>query len=103
MKKLTKAQRHNVYTEALKLFLVKCNYGNNIGLCDVLSNALDKLKYNQAFCVPYDPFECPEDFPEIIKHKPETALIVFWWDIEDTEVRIRVLKQAIQETTPKRK
>jgi hypothetical protein len=114
MKPLTKKQRHKIYILALQTYENKPRY---IGLCHVLIQAISiyfkqgkyykrnlqdedvavKLEANKGITF-HNQLEL---LPEILRHKPDSSpSINFWWDTDDRDVRIGVLKQAIEETKP---
>ncbi len=90
---LTKKQRHEIYKSALNCIAYR------IGLCLAISNVLYKslVKYKDKIC----PYKHMEQYPEILKHKPEKDEMYgdYWFIQFDSKPRIKILKQAIKETS----
>lgn len=64
---------------------------------------LYNLNYNGvAYDKTISPYKVIEKYPEILKHKPN-MIDSYWFDYNDTESRINILKQAIEESKPKNK
>jgi hypothetical protein len=91
-KRLTKKLRHEIYVKALEI--AKQSTNKRLGLCAFIDFARKEI----GFYLP-DPFFHMEKYVEIYKRKPERAAsIMFWWPISHKAVRIKVLKEAIEET-----
>lgn len=99
----TREERNNLYL--LMLDLIKdggyrsiCN-GYIYGLCGALERCTRTLEYDEVRI---------HDFPELIRHKPNTSLTIdgetrldsdhFWFPHNDPAPRIKILEQAIEET-----
>lgn len=92
MKKYTKAQRHEIYTEALRLF--QSGFSNYLCICI-------RQSFDTESCEPISLL----DFPEFAAKKPTgTHEESVWWNEETSEmdhyVRVRVMKECIEETKP---
>jgi len=92
MKRLTKKQRHQIYKDALALYL---RLKALIGLCYVIRYSMP-----DDICIDYDPYANDfKYFPEIKKRKPKQKHSAEeWFPYEHTKIRIDILKQAIKET-----
>lgn len=90
--KLTKAQRHKYYKEALK------QLSPDEGICCILSYVVLGCS-NHITIVKY--------FPELIKFKPPNTMNYVYWfgwpDMDTYEERKKVLRQCIRETSPKKR
>lgn len=96
IEKLTKVQRHDLYSVALKDMEFDFNVMGTIGsmrgggLCWYLGHKEQNVNITN------------KTYPEIFKHRPETFKKGDdWWFERDTEgylTRISILKQAIEET-----
>lgn len=91
--KLTKEQRNLVYRKALELYAKEAKAFHEcgirpFGLCTVIRNALVELGHDGIYA-----FELPE-----FKTKDTHSLSMYWWDIYDTESRMRCLLSCIHET-----
>jgi hypothetical protein len=108
---LTKEIKHAIYVDALKSYIESIKKFHNFGLCaeirDVLKifivNGLvekDLMEDNDEGIPEWvDPYLSLDAFPEIQKHKPEiTYDKVFWFSLDETKKRIKIFKQAIEET-----
>lgn len=97
MEKLTKEQRHKIYVKALRLYKMATEHPGNIySLCFAINDVVGHNRLDRNAIV------SPKQYPEIYKHRP-TEYDLFWWPIENTEIRIKVLEQAIEETKPTKK
>jgi hypothetical protein len=104
MKRLYKKTRHKVYKEALSIYKhhnykdILPKYGD-IGLCAVIVAALLRLGYLKCITKnsPLSPIEYMYKYPEIHKHKP-IGCGLFWWPVDNKDIRIKILRQAIEET-----
>ncbi len=102
-KLLSKEIRHIIYTKTLS-YLVDYNYktkGYDIYICHRLKHfylvETQQIENNQYFSYS----EIISQFPELLKHKPYKRLIYDNWfpyTKEGYEKRIKILKQAINET-----
>lgn len=107
---LPKEFRNAVYSETLYNYHFKhvvLNCKGTLGLCYYLRLSVQVLKHKKAWkklfkkisdedINPYFNMQC---YPEILKHKPEYANeTMFWFPETDTDKRIEILKQAIEET-----
>jgi len=95
MKKPTKAQRHQIYKDAI-LYLTNKNR-QSLGICSAIYRALsdDKAKF-------WDSYEHMSYFPEVLRRKPENITnMTYWWVVPNIKIRIKVLEECIEETTPK--
>lgn len=90
---LTKEERNNIYTYALEAYIEE---RKKCGLCWCIYTAIMRL----GFDLRVDPYSRMEEYPEIIKHKPLDAG-EYWFPKEDKEIRIKILKEAIELTKPK--
>ena len=86
---MTKNERHTIYVQALIAY--RSNY-KHIGLCGAIRMALEHLG---EYDTKPNPYENMKAYPEIHKHKQNNG---FWFPIEDIKTRIKILKQAIEET-----
>lgn len=92
MKKPTKAERHQIYKDALIIF----EDGYSIGLCSAIHRSLSYDTLN------WGPYGCMSFFPELWKRKPiGVKKDDYWWKVGDKISRIRILKECIEESTPK--
>lgn len=86
----TKAQGHRIYKKALNYFTK-----GECFLCHAIQSALGVTwEYPDYFL---------KDFPEIWKHRPKGHTGNVWFDIDDREKRMTILRKAIQQTKPKPK
>ena len=106
IKKLSRAQRHEIYIESLKMYRKNIKKGIHYGLCGTLAGAFDKL-YVNGFNLIADPIfnNMTPYFPEIGKHKPidvqKYIKRVFWFPLyseEGIQKRIDIFEEAIEET-----
>ncbi len=101
--KNTKKFRNAVYRRALELYLEAIkNRGGAFGLCRYIANAIFELyniEYDSSEFLPINPYRNMEVFEEIYRHKPTTELNAdYWFDLRDTESRIKIFNFAIEET-----
>lgn len=95
MFELDKIQRHAIYVLALEIYARK--YIN--GLCWAVTQAIDELDLETEYPgISSETYVTMKPFPELLKHKPEVTNQSRWWDYSETDVRVRVLTQAIKET-----
>lgn len=94
---LTRDQRNRIYRESLELLKSEEYYA----ICYCIENVMCRLDIFSRFCSPLYS-EMVSWLPELRKRKPKTAEM-FWWPVEDKESRIKVLKQCIRETQPKKR
>jgi hypothetical protein len=90
---ISKQTRHRLYKTALKLYLDLIMEHTYYGLCYMLFNNKDKFTETKNT----DAYEDMSPFPEIAKYEPE-EFYGYWWELKDTEIRIKVLNEAINET-----
>lgn len=94
---LSKSLRNKIYREALRYYMKEVTEARSfsgtpwIGLCFSLWEA------SKSFDISINPYNEIHRFQEIYRHKPSNTS-EYWWPQADTGVRIRVLKQAIEET-----
>ena len=96
MSTTTAATRNKIYRKALSYYRYHIKkYYNKAGLCYAMKTAIIKLKLD----APY-PYYHIYEYPEVLMHKPESIdnSVSYWWDVNDTEIRINVLKDAIKKT-----
>ena len=92
--KLTREQRHEVYKAALELYIISDFVYMPIGLCYAINNCFCNIDR------PYI-YDYPAQYPELFKHAPKISeRDIWWWPAYNREIRILVLKQAIEETKP---
>lgn len=95
MSKLTKADRHQVYKDALAYFMKhyfgKKRWGS--GLCFCIGEVIPPVKYTA---------DIGTLFPEFRKQKPAATQNIYWWnfDAAGDAARKKVLKQCIRLTAP---
>ena len=92
--RLTREQRHEVSKAALEFYIISDFVYMPIGLCYAIKHCK---------CDAWRPsmYIYPTQYPEIFKHAPKfSERDIWWWPIHDREIRISVLKQAIEETKP---
>lgn len=105
--KLTKDIRHKVYIKALEIYENRtynsCTYDRTI--CRSIMYALviiSGIEWNDLNLYNLDPFKHINLYPELEKHKPEVRSNL-WFVVDDTESRIKVLKQCIEDSKPRSK
>lgn len=97
MKTILKAKRNAIYKLALELYQsdIITDDGTLHGFCWYLTKAAKKY-YPSGHKNAYETMET--NYPEIIKHKPESYNDGYWWPLTQTVQRIAILEQAIKET-----
>ena len=105
----TKAERHEIYKKAKKDYVdwIKENreiyesgglimvYG---GMCDSIHNIIEgKMR---GLHPEEDTFEIGDELPEMASIKPEQRYGVYWWPVENTELRIKMFDKIIEMTKP---
>jgi len=87
--KLTKEVRHKIYVKALRKYVDLAEHTDvRVGLCGLMAYI------NGGYAA-------ITDFPEIMRNKPQYEDIgedAYWWDVNDTATRIRVLQNAVELT-----
>lgn len=96
---LSKELRHDIYVEVLRRYKedIKDRLISS-GLCYYISKVKDDILNYEEW--EFDPYFAIELYPEILKHKPESA-VTYWFPIntkEGIDKRIEILEQAIEET-----
>lgn len=91
---MNKNERNTIYKEALFQYRFALHKDIYIGICAALFKALQHL--GEVNGKP-DPFDFIEEYPEIAKYKPERNCL-FWFPVYETEMRIKILEEAIQAT-----
>lgn len=92
-----KSKRHKLYKEALERFKKR----KAVFICVAISdsshnNSLGKRDYYTS--------EVPDLFPELKKREPRYHYAASgWWNPQNRSIRMKVLKQCIKETLPKKK
>jgi len=93
MKVRTKT-RNIIYKRMLHTYLqAVANKEYLFGLCYHLYDAIETTHHSYI----RNGFHILSLFPELTKHKPE-KIHVYWFPVEDSAIRIKILKQAIEET-----
>jgi len=101
---MTKEIRHQIYVKALDLYINVYNssrYINmgRVGLCYVIYSAILSLNLEDVADSPYLYEDNLVTYREIFKQKPEKLYDEsYWWNVKNTEIRIAVLKQAIEKS-----
>jgi len=97
---MDKKLRHQIYVKALYIYINDDSEGNKyygkVGLCATLRGAIRELKLD-VHATP-SPYSEMHRYPEISKHENESAADGYWWHHTCTEIRISILKQAIEDT-----
>ena len=95
--KLTKAQRHECYTQAVKMH----ETGMKNFMCSSLSGALKSIGIEKEVSS-YEVIDFY--FPELVAKRPIiTETVNCWWNIYEQKQRIKVLRACIRETAPRKK
>jgi hypothetical protein len=101
----TKEEKNVIYKKALEILISEKDNKQYHGLCFCIDRAINGDTITSHI---YDTLLLPleeTEFPEIVDHRPEEHTSWWWDDTSDTfdswyEPRIKVLKQAIEETEP---
>jgi len=98
--KLTKNIRHAIYVKALENYRSLLITQRYVGLCCVMDNAVEQFNEenaSEAIYIDVDPYDEMYRFKEIWDQRPEEFQAdLFWWDMNDTQIRIDVLTKAIE-------
>lgn len=104
MKKLTKKARHLIYITAEEIYRQQVIDNDYWGICYAISHAIKIMmkdstvleKYNYADITPYDNIKL---YTEVYEHKPPMAMDNgYWFDLQNTEVRLNIFKEVIKKT-----
>ncbi len=91
---MTKSERNKHYRHALVAF----EKGKSEFICNQLGYEIGNYIQEENL---------QDVFPELAKRKPKVILAPTseggWWPVSDRNIRIKVLKQCIKETSPKTK
>ena len=86
---MRKRERNKIYLEAMKV--AEKDFCSPYWMCHWLIEAQRKMFGSVQFYL--------SQFPEIYRHKPDILFSdISWFDPDDKDTRIKILKQAIEET-----
>jgi hypothetical protein len=92
-----KKQRHEIYQLAYDFYLSCIEIDDFHGICHCIDNAIINLYMHPVVNVYRD----IDEFPELHKFQPDyiqPSDLEYWWDLRETEARISVFKQILEET-----
>ena len=100
----SKEQRHELYIHALKVYnnMIESNDVYQ-GFCGTIEDAISD-KYDREFAIEYNiyrEYNMIKYFPEIGKHYDHLTMAdkLYWFPINNTKVRIKILEEAIELTS----
>ena len=102
--RLTKKLRHLIYVEAEKIYRDQVSTCDQWGICCSIARAVKHLyktttlfdKFDYEDITPYDHIDL---YTEVFASKPPMALISgYWFDLDETGVRLEIFKTAIEKT-----
>ncbi len=93
---IPKKVRHEIYVRALKQYKELCKTNKQFGLCCSIDQAAIDLDYMGNT---FNPYHFMQNYPEIFKYKPAILSVTgYWWPIDNTAVRVQILREAIEAT-----
>lgn len=91
-----KAQRHDIYKNALKSYQHKITLGGIACLCGIIAK-----EYELYLTISVDEEFIPRLFPEFKSFKPKNLKNGdLWWGLYEYDTRIEVLNRCIEMTKP---
>lgn len=102
MKKLTREQKLEIYKLAKKIYIDKVS--GIFGMCYAINEATSKLGYHFDYIFAVYSYKNRNYFSEFHKLKPRKKEVdSYWWDLDDTEIRIKnfdILIKKMNKKTP---